>query len=63
MSEHVRWISADAGLGVSDDMIDYVVRVGGWLGARHVVGLDQVIAAGGIAHDDFDGQRLVECAR
>ncbi|HUP75758.1 MAG TPA: DNA polymerase III subunit gamma/tau, partial [Acidimicrobiales bacterium] len=59
MAEHVRWISGDAGLGVDDDMVDYVIRVGGGSVRDTLSVLDQVIAAGGIAHDDSTVNELL----
>ena len=59
MAQHVRWIAADAGLSVEDDMVDYVVRAGGGSARDTLSALDQVIAAGGIAHDDSTVNELL----
>jgi DNA polymerase-3 subunit gamma/tau len=59
MTEHVRWVAADAGLPVDDDVVDYVVRVGGGSVRDVLSALDQVVAAGGIAHDDSTVNELL----
>ncbi|MEO5837463.1 MAG: DNA polymerase III subunit gamma/tau [Acidimicrobiales bacterium] len=59
MAEHVRWISGDASLGVTDDMVEYVVRVGGGSARDTLSALDQVLAAGGVAHDDSTVNELL----
>jgi DNA polymerase III subunit gamma/tau len=59
LAEHVRWIAADAGLTVDDDIVDYVVRVGGGSARDTLSALDQVIAAGGIAQDDSTVNELL----
>ena len=59
MAAHVRWIAGDAGLNVTDDMIDYVIRVGGGSVRDTLSALDQVIAAGGVAHDDSTVNELL----
>ena len=59
MAAHVRWIAGDAGLNVSDDMVDYVIRVGGGSVRDTLSALDQVIAAGGVAHDDSTVNELL----
>ena len=59
MTEHVRFVAADAGLTVDDAMVDYVVRVGGGSARDTLSALDQAIAAGGIAHDDSTVNELL----
>ena len=59
MAEHVRYIATDAGLTVDDEMVDYVVRVGGGSVRDTLSALDQVVAAGGIAHDDSTVNELL----
>ena len=59
MAQHVRWIAADAGLPVDDAVVDYVVRVGGGSVRDTLSALDQVIAAGGVAHDDSTVNELL----
>ena len=60
MAAHVRWVIADAGLGVGDDVVDHVVRVGGGSVRDTLSALDQVVAAGGIAHHDTSSVELLE---
>ncbi len=60
MAEHVRWVIADAGLQVADDVVDHVVRVGGGSVRDTLSALDQVVAAGGIAHHDTSSNELLE---
>ena len=59
MAQHVRWIGADASLPVDDAVVDYVVRVGGGSVRDTLSALDQVIAAGGVAHDDSTVNELL----
>ena len=60
MAAHVRWVIADAGLGVGDDVVDHVVRAGGGSVRDTLSALDQVVAAGGIAHHDTSSVELLE---
>ncbi len=60
MAEHVRWVIADAGLQVADEVVDHVVRVGGGSVRDTLSALDQVVAAGGIAHHDTSSSELLE---
>jgi DNA polymerase-3 subunit gamma/tau len=60
MAEHVRWVVADAELGVGDDVVDYVVRSGGGSVRDTLSALDQVVAAGGIAVDDTSTAELLD---
>ncbi len=60
MAEHVRWVIADAELAVGDDVVDYVVRVGGGSVRDTLSALDQVVASGGIAHQDTSSTELLE---
>ena len=48
LDAHVRWVAQDAGLSVDDEMVDYVIRVGGGSARDTLSALDQVVAAGGI---------------
>ena len=48
LEAHVRWVADDAGLTVDDQMVDYVIRVGGGSARDTLSALDQVVAAGGI---------------
>jgi DNA polymerase III subunit gamma/tau len=49
---HVRWVAADAGLDITDEMIGHVLRVGAGSARDTLSALDQVVAAGGVPHDD-----------
>jgi DNA polymerase-3 subunit gamma/tau len=49
LEQHVRWVIADAGLTVTDDAVDAVVRQGGGSARDTLSALEQVVAAGGIA--------------
>ena len=60
MAEHVRWVIADAGLGVGDDVVDHVVRIGGGSVRDTLSALDQVVAAGGVAIDDTSTAELLD---
>ena len=60
MTEHVRWVIADAELAVGDDVVDYVVRIGGGSVRDTLSALDQVVASGGIAHQDSSSTELLE---
>jgi DNA polymerase-3 subunit gamma/tau len=60
MADHVRWVIDDAGLGVGDDVVDYVVRAGGGSVRDTLSALDQVVAAGGIAVDDTSTAELLD---
>ena len=51
LGEHVRFVADDAGLDVDDEMIDYVLRVGGGSARDTLSALDQVVAAGGVPRD------------
>jgi DNA polymerase-3 subunit gamma/tau len=53
LEAHVRWVAADAGLDVDDEIIAHVLRVGGGSARDTLSALDQVVAAGGI--DDRAG--------
>ena len=48
LAEHVRYVIADAGLGLGEDAIDYVVRRGGGSARDTLSALDQVSAMGGV---------------
>lgn len=48
LTEHVRWVVADAGLDVDDEAIAYAVRRGRGSVRDTLSALDQVVAAGGV---------------
>ena len=48
LAEHVRFVIADAGLGLGDDAVDHVVRQGGGSARDTLSALDQVSAMGGV---------------
>jgi DNA polymerase-3 subunit gamma/tau len=60
MADHVRWIANDAGLEIVDEeVVEYVVRAGGGSVRDTLSALDQVVAAGGIAHEDTATDELL----
>jgi DNA polymerase III subunit gamma/tau len=60
MAEHVRWIANDAGLDIGDEVVEYVVRLGGGSVRDTLSALDQVVAAGGISVEDTSTVELLE---
>ncbi|NNE74082.1 MAG: DNA polymerase III subunit gamma/tau, partial [Acidimicrobiales bacterium] len=60
IAEHVRWVAADAGLELTDDMLEYVVERGGGSARDTLSALDQVISAGGITDRDTSTTELLE---
>jgi len=52
LEKHIRWIAEDADLKVSDEMIEYVLRLGGGSARDTLSALEQVVTAGGIPNDD-----------
>jgi DNA polymerase-3 subunit gamma/tau len=48
LAEHVRYVIADAELGLGDDAVDHVVRQGGGSARDTLSALDQVSAMGGV---------------
>ena len=51
MAEHVRHVIDDAGLGLGDDAVDHVVRLGGGSARDTLSALDQVAALGEVVSD------------
>ncbi len=49
LEAHVRWVVNDAGLDVTDDVIEAVLRQGGGSARDTLSALEQVVAAGGLA--------------
>ncbi len=60
LEAHVRWVVDDAGLEVTDDAIDAVLRQGGGSARDTLSALEQVVAAGGLAPDDEPLDDVVE---
>ncbi|MDH3756190.1 MAG: DNA polymerase III subunit gamma/tau, partial [Acidimicrobiia bacterium] len=60
LSDHIRFIAADAGLDIDDEIVNHVVRDGGGSARDALSALDQVIAAGGSRGDDTSVIEIVE---
>ncbi|MGE0877787.1 MAG: DNA polymerase III subunit gamma/tau [Acidimicrobiia bacterium] len=60
LAEHVRYVIADAGLEVTDDAIEAVLRQGGGSARDTLSALDQVVAAGGVVGDDVPLDEMIE---
>ena len=60
LSEHVRWIVADANLEVDEAAIDYVVSAGGGSARDTLSALDRVVAAGGVVEIDTSTDTLLD---
>ena len=59
LAEHVRFVSADAGLNAADEVIDHVVAAGAGSVRDALSALDRVAAAGGVVElDDSTGAIL-----
>ena len=59
LAEHVRFVSADAGLDAADEVIDHVVAAGAGSVRDALSALDRVAAAGGVVElDDSTGSIL-----
>ena len=52
LGQHLRWVANDSGLNVTDEMIDYVLRVGGGSARDALSALEQTLARGGTPDDD-----------
>ena len=52
LAKHIRWVAEDAELTVTDEMIEYVLRIGGGSARDTLSALEQVVTAGGIPNDD-----------
>ena len=59
LEAHVRWVAADAGLDVDDEIVAHVLRVGGGSARDTLSALDQVLAAGGIDERSGDTGALL----
>ncbi len=60
LEEHVRWVVADAGLDVSDETIEAVVRQGGGSVRDTLSALELAVAVGGIAEQATPVDEFVE---
>lgn len=60
LANHVRHVIEDAGLGLGEDAVDYVVRAGGGSARDTLSALDQVAAAGGVEEISTPISDLVE---
>ena len=60
MAALVREVAADADIAVTDEIVDYVVKVGGGSARDTLSALDQVVAAGGVADVDTSTSELLE---
>ena len=59
LTEHVRFVVADAGLEVAEEVVDYVVAAGAGSVRDALSALDRVVAAGGVVElDDSTGAVL-----
>ncbi len=52
LADHVRWVIEDAGLGLGEDAVQHVLRVGGGSARDTLSALDQVAAMGGVFAGD-----------
>lgn len=52
LAKHIRWVAEDAELTVTEEMIEYVLRIGGGSARDTLSALEQVVTAGGIPNDD-----------
>ena len=59
LEAHVRWVAADAGLDIDDEIVAHVLRVGGGSARDTLSALDQVLAAGGIDERSGDTGALL----
>jgi DNA polymerase-3 subunit gamma/tau len=60
LEAHVRWVAADAGIPVTDDVVDAVLRMGGGSARDTLSALDQVAAAGGVVPELLPLDELIE---
>ena len=60
LEAYVRWIAADAGLELTDDAVEAVVRMGAGSARDTLSALDQVVAAGGVTPEQVPLDELVE---
>lgn len=60
LADHVRHVIADADLGLGEDAVDHVVRVGGGSARDTLSALDQVAAAGGVSDAGSPAEDIVD---
>ncbi len=60
LGQHLRWVANDAGLDVTDEMIDYVLRVGGGSARDALSALEQTLASGGTPDDDTAVEEVLD---
>jgi DNA polymerase-3 subunit gamma/tau len=60
LEQHVRWVIDDAGLEVTDDAVEAVLRRGGGSARDTLSALEQVVTAGGVAPEDAPLDEIVE---
>jgi len=60
LGDHLRWIAQDAGLDVTDEMIDYVLRAGGGSARDALSALEQALARGGTPDDDTAVEEILD---
>jgi DNA polymerase-3 subunit gamma/tau len=60
LEAYVRWIAGDAGLELTDDAVEAVVRMGAGSARDTLSALDQVVAAGGVTPEQVPLDDLVE---
>jgi DNA polymerase-3 subunit gamma/tau len=60
LADHVRYVIADAGLGLGEDAVDYVVRQGGGSARDTLSALDQVSAMGGVVEQTQPVEAILE---
>ena len=60
LGQHLRWVANDSGLNVTDEMIDYVLRVGGGSARDALSALEQTLARGGTPDDDTAVEEVLD---
>ncbi|MFL6204602.1 MAG: DNA polymerase III subunit gamma/tau [Acidimicrobiales bacterium] len=60
LSEHVRFVIADAGLGLGEDAVEHVVRQGGGSARDTLSALDQVSAMGGVVEQSQPVEAILD---
>jgi len=60
LADHVRFVIADAGLGLGEDAVDHVVRQGGGSARDTLSALDQVSAMGGVVEQGQPVDAILE---